>query len=67
MCRPLIGCGSRDGAAHLWLVVVLQAHGDHIDADDEGDEEVQIMTGAERVNHQPKATVRGVIRQPLRL
>lgn len=58
---------SCDGAAHLWLAVVLQAHGDHIDADDEGDEEVQIVTGAERVNHQANAAVRGIIRQPLGL
>lgn len=58
---------SCDGAAHLWLAVVLQAHGDHIDADDEGDEEVQIVTGAERVNHQADAPVRSVIRQPLGL
>lgn len=58
---------SCDGAAHLWLAVVLQAHGDHIDADDEGDEEVQIVTGAERVNHQTDAPVRSVIRQPLGL
>lgn len=30
----------------LRLVVVLQWHGDDVDADDEGDEEVQVVAGA---------------------
>lgn len=35
---------------HLGLVVVLHGHGDDIEADDEGDEEVQVVAGAQRMD-----------------
>lgn len=37
---------------YLRLVVVLNAHGEDIDADDEGDEEVQVVAGAQCVDGQ---------------
>lgn len=37
-------------SGHLRLVVVLHGHGDDIEADDEGDEEVQVVAGAQRVD-----------------
>lgn len=37
-------------AGHLGLVVVLHGHGDDIEADDEGDEEVQVVAGAQRMD-----------------
>lgn len=37
---------------HLRLFVVLNAHGEDIDADDEGDEEVQVMAGTQCVDGQ---------------
>lgn len=43
---------------YLRLLVVLDAHGDHVDADDEGDEQVQVVTGAQCVDGQ---TQRGVV------
>lgn len=38
---------------HLGLVVVLYGHGDHIDADDEGDKKVQVMVSAQCVDVEP--------------
>ena len=40
----------RDSEPHLGLVVVLHGHGDDVDANDEGDEEVQVMAGAQSVD-----------------
>ena len=42
---------------HLRLAVVLQGHGDDVDADDEGDEEVQVVAGAQGVDHQADMVV----------
>lgn len=42
---------------HLWLAVVLQRHGDDIDTDDEGDDKVQVVAGAESVDGQAGRTV----------
>lgn len=58
--------GGRTGAHH-WLVVVFQGHGDHIEADDEGDEDVQVVAGAHGVDEQPGGTVGGIVGQPLGL
>lgn len=32
---------------HRWLVVVLQGHGDDVEANDESDEDVQVVAGAD--------------------
>lgn len=42
---------------YLRLIVVLNAHGEDIDADDEGDEEVQVMTGTQCVDSQTQGRV----------
>lgn len=39
---------------HLRLMVVLYGHGDHIDADDEGDKEVQVVVSAQCVDVEPR-------------
>lgn len=39
-----------DSEPHLGLVVVLHGHGDDIDANDEGDEKVQVVAGAQTVD-----------------
>ena len=59
--------GQRPGQAHRGLIVVLQGHGDHIEADDEGDEDVQVVAGAHGVDEQPRGTVGGIVGQPLGL
>lgn len=46
---------------------MLQGHGDHIEADDEGDEDVQVVAGTHGVDEQPCGTVRGIVGQPLGL
>lgn len=46
---------------YLWLVVVLDAHGEDVDADDEGDEEVQVVARAERVDGQTQRGVVGIV------
>lgn len=51
MCRKL----------YLWLIVVLDAHGEDVDADDEGDEEVQVVACAERVDGQTQRGVVGIV------
>lgn len=38
---------------HHGLVVVLYGHGDHVDADDEGDKEVQVVVSAQCVDVEP--------------
>lgn len=40
---------------------MLQGHGDHIEADDEGDEDVQVVAGAHGVDEQPSGTVGGIV------
>lgn len=46
---------------------MLQGHGDHVEADDEGDEDVQVVAGAHGVDEQPRGTVGSVVGQPLGL
>ena len=52
---------------HLWLTVVLQRHGDDIDADDEGDDQVQVVAGTQSVDSQPGWTVWRIVGQLLGL
>lgn len=52
---------------HHRLVVVLQGHSDHVEADDESDEDVQIVAGADRMNKEAYGAVRSIVRQTLRL
>lgn len=52
---------------YLWLIVVLNAHGEDIDADDEGDEEVQVVAGTQCVDGQTQWGVVGVVRPLLGL
>lgn len=59
--RPL------NSLTHHWLVVVLQGHGDHVEANDEGDEDVQVVAGADRMDEEADRAVGGVIRQALGL
>lgn len=47
------------------LIVVLQRHGDDVDADDEGYDEVQVVVSAQRVDHQPDFAVAAVVGQLL--
>lgn len=49
----------------MGLTVVLQGHCDDVDADDEGDGEVQVVVGAQRVDHQPDFAVAAVVGQLL--
>lgn len=44
---------------------MLQGHGDHVEADDEGNEDVQVVAGAHGVDKQPCGTVGGIVGQPL--
>lgn len=63
-------CGLRldgDPKTHCRLVVVLQGHGNHVEADDEGDEDVQVVASAHGVDEQPCGTVGGIVGQPLSL
>lgn len=39
--------------AYLGLLVVLYGHGHNVDADDEGDKEVQVVVGAQCVDVAP--------------
>lgn len=50
---------------YLRLLVVLDAHGDHVDADDEGDEQVQVVAGAHLVDEQASGGVIWVVRLTL--
>lgn len=53
------------GLPYVGLIVVLQGHGDDVDADDEGDDEVQVVVGAQCVDHQPDFAVAAVVGQLL--
>lgn len=44
---------------NLWLLVVLHGHGDDVEADDAGDEQIQVVAGAHLVNQEAET---GVIR-----
>lgn len=44
---------------YLWLLVVLHGHGDHVEADHTGDEQIQVVAGAHLVDQEAEA---GVIR-----
>lgn len=46
---------------------MLQGHGNHIEADDEGDEDVQVVAGTHGVDEQPGRTIGGIVGQPLGL
>lgn len=50
---------------YLGLVEVLHGHGDDIDANDEGDEEVQIVACAEGVDVFPGRRIVGIVWPPL--
>lgn len=50
---------------HHRLVVVLQGHSDHVEADDESDEDVQIVAGADRMNKEAYVAVGSIVRQTL--
>lgn len=52
---------------HHRLVVVLQGHSDHVEADDESDEDVQIVAGADRMDKEAYVAVGSIVRQTLRL
>lgn len=49
------------------LIVVLNAHSEDIDADDEGDEEVQVVAGAQCVDGQAQGRVVCIVRSLLGL
>lgn len=46
---------------YLRLIVVLDAHGEDIDAYDDGDEEVQVVAGAQSVDGQAQGGVVSVV------
>lgn len=46
---------------------MIQGHGDHVEADDEGDEDVQVVASAHGVDEQSCGTVGGIVGQPLSL
>lgn len=46
---------------YLWLIVVLDAHGEDVDAYDNGDEEVQVVAGAQGVDGQAQGGVVSVV------
>lgn len=50
---------------HLGLAVVLQRHGDDVDADDEGDDQIQVVAGAQGMDGQSGWTVGGIVGQLL--
>lgn len=52
---------------HLRLAVVLQRHGDDVEADDESDDQVQVMAGTQSVDRQPDSAVRRIVRKLLGL
>lgn len=52
-------------STHLGLAVVLQRHGDDVDADDEGDDQVKIVAGAQGVDGQPGRTIGSIVGQLL--
>lgn len=46
---------------YLRLIVVLNAHGEDVDADDESDEEVEVVAGTQCVDGQTHGGVVGVV------
>lgn len=50
---------------HLWLVVVLQRHGDDINADNEGDDQVQVVAGTQSMDSQACRTIGCIVGQLL--
>lgn len=46
---------------YLGLIVVLDAHGKDVNADDKSDKEVQVVAGAQRVDGQAQRGVVGVV------
>lgn len=52
---------------YLCLIVVLNTHGEDIDTDDEGDEEVQVVAGTQFVDVATQARVVRVVRPLLGL
>ena len=52
-------CFSPSLSQYLWLLVVLHGHGDHVEADHSGDEQIQVVAGAHLVDQEAEA---GVIR-----
>lgn len=46
---------------------MLQGHGDHVEADDESDEDVQIVARADRMDKEAYGAVGSIVRQTLRL
>ena len=57
----LLVCARAEKKGYLRLTVVLDAHGEDVDADDEGDEEVQVVAGAQCVDGQAQGEVVGVV------
>lgn len=57
----LLVCARAEKKHYLRLFVVLDAHGEDVDADDEGDEEVQVVAGAQCVDGQAQGGVVGVV------
>lgn len=52
---------------YLWLIIVFNAHRKDIDADDEGDEEVQVVAGAQCVDGETQRRVVRIVRPLLGL
>lgn len=50
---------------YLWLMVVLHGHGDDINPNDEGDEEVQVVAGTQSVDVESGRRVIGIVRAAL--
>lgn len=50
-----------EGDGYLRLIVVLDAHGEDVDAYDDGDEEVQVVAGAQGVDGQAQGGVVGIV------
>lgn len=66
------GCGLRrhtvykpTHTSNLGLLVVLHGHGDDVEADDDGDEQVQVVAGAHLVDDQAGGGVVRVVRLTL--
>lgn len=53
--------------SYMRLIVVLEGHGDDVDADDEGDDEVQVVVCAQCVDHQAHVAIAGIVGQLLGL
>lgn len=44
---------------------MLQGHSDDVDANDEGDDEVQVVVCAQCMDHQAHVAIAGIVGQPL--